>query len=404
MRNALVIAGGMWQRPLVKYLQEGGYSVTVVDPYTTSASVSIAERHIALDVREKEAILEAIQESGIRYHLVCTDQSDISVDTVAYLAEKLDLPGNSMEAVERFANKFKCLQYAEKVNMPVPEYCQVSTLAEVKAFLEKQGAPLIIKPCDSQSSKGIHVIDECTTDEEIKQYLADALQYSFIHRCILERFVFGYEITVEGFCADGKHHVTAVSKKRHFKTGIASTLTYPGEVPDALLQRIIEADDRFVENSGLRFGPTHAEYIVNEDQDCFWLVEIACRGGGTLISSDIVKWVSGFDVYDAYLRCLEGNESSIDMHQLQPLHRSAELHFFDFGTGDILHVEGVETVRNMDGVIYADLDCLKVGTHITSCQDDRSRQGFVIVFAKDKEQLATRISAINHTLVVQLKK
>lgn len=404
MRNALVIAGGMWQRPLVQYLQLNGYSVTVVDPYTTSASVLIAEHHVALDVREREAILEAVQKSGIRYHLVCTDQSDISVDTVAFLAEKLDLPGNSLETVERFANKYKCLQYAETVNMPVPEFCQVSTLAEVKTFMQKVGAPLIIKPCDSQSSKGIHVIDEHTTDEEIDLFLADALQYSFIHHCILERFVFGYEITVEGFCANGKHHVTAVSKKRHFKTGIASVLTYPGEVSEALLQRISEADDRFVENSGLRFGPTHAEYIVNEEQDCFWLVEIACRGGGTLISSDIVKWVSGFDVYDAYLRCLEGNESSIDMHQLQPLHRSAELHFFDFGTGDILHVEGVDSVRNMEGVIYADLDCLKEGTHITSCQDDRSRQGFVIVFADDKEQLASRISAINNTLVVQLKK
>ena len=404
MRNALVIAGGMWQRPLVQYLQLNGYSVTVVDPYTTSASVLIAEHHIALDVREREAILEAVQQSGIQYHLVCTDQSDISVDTVAYLADKLGLPGNSLEAVERFANKYKCLRYAETVDMPVPEFCQVSTLAEVKSFLSKVGAPLIIKPCDSQSSKGIHVIDEQTTDAEIESFLADALQYSFIHRCILERFVFGYEITVEGFCADGKHHVTAVSKKRHFKTGIASTLTYPGEVPEELLNRIIAADDRFVENSGLRFGPTHAEYIVNEEKDCFWLVEIACRGGGTLISSDIVKWVSGFDVYDAYLRCLEGNDSSIDMHQLEPKHRSAELHFFDFGTGDILHVEGVETVRQMDGVIYADLDCLKEGTHITSCQDDRSRQGFVIVFAEDKEQLAARISAINNTLVVQLKK
>lgn len=403
MKNALVIAGGQWQVPLIKRLQQSGYSVTVVDPYLTSAGVLIAEHHIQLDVRAREDILSAVNAENITYSIVCTDQSDISVDTVAYIAEAIGVPGNTLDAVNRFSNKYNSRQYAQTIGMSVPQFTSVDSLQEIIDFREGVGAPLIIKPCDAQSSKGIHVIEAETSKQEIEEYLADALQYSFVKKCILEQFVSGYEITVEGFCANGKHHVTAMSKKRHFKTGIASTLTYPGnEIPEHLRKQIAAIDDKYVENSGLAFGPTHAEYIVNEVEDKFWLVEIACRGGGTLISSDIVHWVSGFDVYENYIRCLEGHSASIDMHTLIPTQKSAELHFFDFGSGIIESIRGFDNVKQIPGVIYADFP-YKVGDSIRSCQDDRSRQGFVIVFAENPQELQNKLMQIQQTFIVTLR-
>lgn len=402
MRNALVIAGGAWQVPLIDKLHDKGYHVTVVDPYLTSAGVKIADAHIQKDVREKEAIWEIVKEMP-KFDLVTTDQSDVSVETVAYVAERLGIPGNKEMVVEKFANKYLSRQYAQSVGVPVPAYTAVKTVEEIEAFIEQVGAPLIIKPCDAQSSKGIHKIEAGATKAELEEYLADALQYSFVKTAILEQFVEGVEVTVEGFCANGKHRVMAMSRKKHFKMGIASTLTYPANLAKHVEDAIIAADDRYVEQSGMEFGPTHAEYIVNEETGEFWLVEIASRGGGTRISSDIVKWVSGFDVYEALVACLEGREKEIDVKQVHPLHRSAELHFFDFGDGVIEHVVGVEAVKAIPGVAYSDLDVLQEGIELHSCKDDRSRQCFVIVFAENAEELKNTLNAIYQTLKVTMK-
>lgn len=395
--NALVIAGGVWQLPLIQFLKGKGYRVTVVDPYSTSKGVLVCDHHIQLDVREKEQILAQIDRE---YDLVCTDQSDISVGTVSYLAKRLGLNGNDEEVVEKFSNKYRSRQYAKSIGVPCPDFTSVRTLREMKAFIQNTGYPLMIKPCDSQSSKGIHRIDAGLSDAELQACLDDALQYSFIGEAILEQFLTGYEITVDGFCAYGKHQVLAISKKKHFKTGIASTLTYPAPLPEELEERIIQTDNRYVEESGLMFGPTHAEYMVDEEKDEFSLVEIACRGGGTLLSSNVVPWVSGFDTYDAFLKCLTGNP--VDIAGFKPLKRSAELHFFDFGDGEITMLSGIEEAAKTDGVLLLDFD-FQVGDVLKSCQDDRSRQGFVIVLADSPTQLQERIQRVCNTIQIALK-
>ena len=158
-------------------------------------------------------------------------------------------------------------------------------------------------------------------------------------------------------------------------------------------------DNLYVEQSGLKFGPTHAEYIVDDTTGAFWLIEIACRGGGTLISSDIVKWVSGFDMQNAYIRSLEGE--IIDVKSIVPKNRLAGLHFFEFGAGRVTGISGVDEVRSMDGVLMLDVP-IKVGDIISSCVDDRSRQGFVIVIALTMQDLEERITKINKTIKIDL--
>lgn len=382
--------------PLIQYLKDNQYNVTVVDPYLTSKGVLIGDDQIQVDVREKELILSKINK---QYNIVCTDQSDISVETVAFLAEKLGLKGNDKNVVTKFSNKYLSRKYAKSVNVPVPVFTEVSSLSEMKRFIDKVGCPLMLKPCDAQSSKGIHKIEEGTSEEQFNLYLQDALKYSFVKKAILEQFVTGYEITVEGYCANGKHRVLTMSKKRHFKTGIASTLTYPAQIPAEIEKQIIEADNRYVDNSGLVFGPTHAEYIVNEETGNFYLVEIACRGGGTLISSDIVKWVSGFDVYDAYLKCLQGKD--VDVYENPISRKSAELHFFDFGSGKIVSLDGVKEASKVEGVLMLDFD-YRVGDILKPCEDDRSRQGFVIVLAESPGELHERIEKVCSTIKVEL--
>ncbi len=397
MKRALVIAGGQWQVPLITALQNSNYLVTVVDPFDDSKGVQIADNHIKSDVRNKEYILSQIDE---KYDIVATDQSDVSVETVAFLSKELGVRGNDIDVVRKFSNKYLSRLYAQSIGVPIPIFCEVDSVNQIELFIQTYGGKFILKPSDAQSSKGIHLILEESSVEEIRSFLQDALRYSFTQKAILERFVNGYEITVEGFCSNGKHQVLAMSRKKHFKTGVASRLTYPGDIPADMRRKIIEYDNLYVEQSGLKFGPTHAEYIVDDTTGAFWLVEIACRGGGTLISSDIVKWVSGFDMQKAYIRCLEGE--IIDVKSITPQHKAAELHFFEFGSGVVLDINGLDIVANMPEVLLLDIP-IQIGDKIKSCVDDRSRQGFVIVTADTSAKVTEIIDKIKHTIKVILK-
>ncbi len=87
-----------------------------------------------------------------------TDQTDIAVPTVAYISEKnLDLKGLELKQQIVFTNKYLMREYASKVGIPIPEYRLCHTVNEAIQFLDHYSIA-IIKPIDSQSSRGIHIV------------------------------------------------------------------------------------------------------------------------------------------------------------------------------------------------------------------------------------------------------
>lgn len=396
-KKALVIAGGQWQIPIIKYLQRRGYDVGVVDPYDTSAGVQAADEHIKLDVRNVTDIIGFIRNN--KYDIITTDQSDISVETVSKLSAHFSLPGNDLEIVKKFTNKYYSRTFAGEIGVPVPQFRIATTIDEVKFHISDMKLPVILKPVDSQSSRGIFLIDEKNKDrvEELVPLTFKECREKYI---LVEEFFVGTELTVEGICIDSKHKTLAISQKKHFRTGIASDLEYPADLPPEVEAEVIRHNDNYVQQSGLRFGITHAEYLYSRESGKICLVEIACRGGGSLISSDIAKWVSGIDIYELFVDALEGK--SHDVTQLVPLKRPAVLHFFEFPNGVVEAIAGLDEIRAMEGIVAIKMD-FAIGTHIKAANDDRSRQGFVIILANDKEELKHRLALVNKTLKVTIK-
>ena len=392
--KALVVAGGQWQIPIVKFLLNMKYEVTVVDPYDTSPCVAIAQCHIKMDVRDEIGILNLIRDK--KFDLVTTDQSDISVETVAYLAEHLNLPGNTIKSVQKFSNKLLSREYANNIGVPIPAFFKANDIEEVKHIFSSFGCPMIIKPVDSQSSRGIFKIDG-NNIADIDSLARQTFNESRERYILVEEFFDGTEYTVEGICSNGKHRTLALSQKKHFRTGIASDLEYPAVLPPKIRSLIVENNDKYVECSGLRFGITHAEYLYNAQSGKICLVEIACRGGGSLISSDVVKWVTGIDLYDIYINDLKGNTTNLK--ELKLLQRSAILHFFEFTNGRVEKIYGLDEIKHMPGVLTIKMD-FKEGDILKAANDDRSRQGYVIIFADNHEELQKKLKHINNVLKV----
>ena len=393
--NVLVVAGGLWQMPLINFLKAKGHTVFVVDPYLHSPGVKLADKHIKCDVRDFEKIRDLVKNQ--KFSIITTDQSDISVNSVAKLNSYFELSGNDYDITNRYVNKIEMRNFCAVNQIPTPNYAKISNVNELKSFIVKNGLPIILKPADSQSSRGVYKIDK-DNYSNIEHFVINSLKYTNCGFLIAEDFIKGKEITVEGIASNYNHKTLAISLKKHFRTGIASALEYPANIPADLYCEVERINDTLVEKSGLRYGITHAEYIINIEKKEIKLVEIACRGGGTLISSDIVDWVSGVNLYELLYENLKGG--IIDVKALKPSKRPALLQFFEFKKGKVKSIKGLERAKKIKGLHHIALN-FNIGDTLLPAEDDRSRQWFFIAFCNNRKELNIVKNIVNNTIAVE---
>jgi carbamoyl-phosphate synthase large subunit len=387
----LFIAGGEWQVPLVKFLKKKGFHITLVDPYEDSPCVALADEFIQLDVKSIDLIYEKIKDKDLDY--VLSDQTDVAVNSVAVLSNKLELPGNSVFSTQLFSNKSKSRTFVQSFAREIsPGFKVITSVKELSSFVE-EFKDVIIKPTDAQSSRGINRIEN---KEHLEFYFNEAKNASPTHSVIVEEFLIGEEITVEGICLDSKHKTLTTSSKKHIKTGIASDLIFPSNIKTELLKKIYDFNDAYVDKSGLSSGITHAEYIVDQDNNKFWLVEIACRGGGTLIPSDIVPWVTGIDLYEHLFDAISG-ENKLNIGDISS--KSAILHFFNFKNGLIKQIHGLEEIEKIPEVLTCRLS-FSAGDEIFDVNDDRGRHGFVIILSENEQGIKNTLEEVYNKIAI----
>ena len=112
-----------------------GLALPCTNLYEDSPAFKYADAGLVANVLDKERNLEIAKE--YKPDAVLTEQSDIAVPTVAYVAEKLGLKGIGIEVADRFTNKYKMREFASKAGVPVPEYKLCRTVDEAAIFLNE---------------------------------------------------------------------------------------------------------------------------------------------------------------------------------------------------------------------------------------------------------------------------
>ena len=376
-----ILGAGQWQLPTIRLAKALGHRVLVTDIYAERPGYALADAHEVIDISDRERTLEAAQRH--RVDGVLCDTTDAGVPTAAYVAEQLGLPGIGYETALNFTNKARMRAICARAGIPGARFRVVSSPAELREAADELGYPVVVKPPDSQSSRGVTRIDG---PDQLGAAFVAALGFTRGGAVLVEEFLPGTEVTVEGFGQGGTYLTTGISDKGHFahRPTVANRLTYPAGFDAATLDRIRTTNEAVVRALGLVDGVTHAEYMVHEGQ--VRLVEIAARGGGSRIHSDIVPYVSGIDVMRAGVEFALG-ASRPATPICEP--RAANLAFFEFPAGRVAAVEGLDEARQLPGVHEILLE-FSPGDTLHPPEDDRSRPGLVVVFGTTRaEVLAT---------------
>lgn len=394
----LIIAGGTWQVPLIKKAKQLGFEVVNSNLYEDSIGFEYADFGEVSDVKNKERNLEIAKKYQVNG--VVTDQSDIAVPTVAYVASQLGLPTIGEDKARLFTDKFMMREFCREHGFPYPEYKLCHSEEDVGEVLNNIGK-IIIKPVDAQSSRGIHVIDDI---DDISRFFEDARQYSKDGKSVIaERFIRGTEFTIDGIATESGHKSLCISQKKHFEynESIASELFFSNKNAMYDYDLLRESNDALINAAGLPFGITHAEYKFEDGK--FYLIEMAARGGGTKIASDIVPLMSGVDNYACLLASVSGKTFNSPVEVDDTLQeRCAVLKFIDVNSKGlpVKAIKGIDEIRKNSHVVDFALE-FAVGDIVGQAEDDRSRVGYYIAYEESEEKLRELMQYIEDTLQVE---
>lgn len=396
MDKLLIIGAGIGQINIVKLAKSMGVYVAVVSPKGYPA-IELADELFECDIYDYDCIVDYARENG--FTAVTSDQNDLMMPTVAYVAEKLGLPGNTFNQVNSYCDKNNFREVCLKAGIPVPANIEIHDNS-MPAF--DSDLPWIVKPSDSQSSIGISKIN---SKEEYASAVEYALSKSKHHKAILEQFFTGDEVVCEGFVYQGKYYNLFFGDRRYFKgTLIPSQTLFPSELDVTILNQILECEKAITKEINPSFGIIHSEYLVNKQTGEFCIVESAIRGGGVYISSHLVPLATGIDVNSLLLKCALGHAIKEDVElTLNNRKQGASAYVcFTLPEGVVTEINGLDNVSEIDGVAMCDIRNLSVGDKTEKMIAKGMRKGPIIIYADTRSGLETIIKQIKETINVKV--
>ena len=383
MRRLLVLGAGFYHRRIYESLRKGGYYLIGIDRDPKAPARELAHEFYPIDIADEEAVIAVagkanadavipLNEFGMRAH--------------AAAVEKLGLLGNSRLSSELAVDKEKMRRQWHEDGLPQPVFAafgsgdsQETDITEAMMASELVGFPCVIKPTDSGGSgRGIMILRSCS---EIAEGVAFARPHARNGRMLLEGFVEGTEMTVEGLVVDGVHTILAASDKEKppLRTRVATSLNYPAKFNGQILQAVHDIVDRAVASLGLTHSATHTEVIVTPGGEVV-LVEMGARGGGGHVFADIVNLVSGIDMPCALAAILCG-----DKPKIEPLRQTGACYrFFNPPPGVLRKVSGIRRAAINPNVVDVGM-FKKAGDKVGNLYNSIERAGYLITKGPDRD-------------------
>lgn len=395
----MILGAGQLQMPIIQRAKERGLRVIVVSPGTSDPGFMFADKIVHLDVRDKYGILEAARKFKIDG--ITTDQTDLPVRTVAYVAQEMGLPGIPYEIGCLFTDKYKMRKRCTELGIPTPRYALVYSIDETIEFYKKcQYNNMIIKPVDSQASHGVSKI---ISENKVQEYFQEAASYSRSGGVLIEEWIDGEEFSVDSYIDNGKCHVLAIGHYHPFSipgTFASYETIFPADKPQEVIDLIEDTNRQIIEGFGLTQGRSHGEYIVSNNQ-CY-LVEIGARGGGAYFSSDNVRYVSGFQSEDYLIDLALGKKNAVFNVSNERYGCCCTLFVYLPEGGKVETLTGIDEVKALDFVKRNNLEKIQLN-QINAKIIDKATRYFMVVVAENYSELHDYVNHIRNVLLIQTR-
>jgi len=311
------------------------------------------EGGLRVDFGDEKMALESIRAAARREggFAAVVAPDDATVELAGRVASEFGLAGNPPGAAKLSRRKDLARARLATAGVRVPDF----RVLDLRRPLDLSGIsfPCVVKPIAMSASRGVMRADD--PDElaaavgRVRAIVSGARDEEERSLLLVESFVPGPEVAVEGLLQDGRLKVLAIFDKPDpldgpfFEEGIYVTPSRLGGVAE---ERIVECVCRTVAALGLVAGPVHAELRWNAGEA--WLLEAASRTIGGECSR-LLRFRAGHSLEEMVLAAAMGWRLPHDLDptaagvMMLPTPRSGTLRRVE-GVLDALGVPGVQEV------------------------------------------------------------
>ncbi len=352
---------------------------------------------IAADIGDFQSIVAAIEtRPGIERIRAVIGIDDGTVEVAARVAAALDLPHNPPDAARATRDKSLsriCLSQVE--GLSVPRFMQIDpgdASRDVKPAFEP---PWVVKPTTMSASQGVIRVDTLDAlPAVVDRVRAIAARGGHGDAPILiEQFVPGFEIAVEGMLVDGVFTELATFDKPEPLDGPYFEETYyitPGRFEAARGFEIYATVARACSALGLVIGPVHAELRV--DGDRLWILEVAGRTiGGDC--AGLFQVATDIAVENLVISTAAGSAPTAGK-----VEGAAGVLMIPVPAAGILRrVEGISAARDVPGVLDVRID-IRDGYEMVPWPEGNSYPGFIFAAGESPDTVYASLKRAHEEL------
>ncbi len=350
------------------------------------------------------AVLQSMRGQDVDGILALGDRPAVAA---AYVARGLGILYNHPAAVEACRSKLRMSEVFREAGLRVPWFRSISLTPTPEPSLLGITYPCVAKPLSLSASQG--VVRANSREEfiaaatRIRRLLESpeirATREPNLDQILVEGYIPGREVAVEGLLTDGKLRILAIFDKPdplegpYFEETIYVT---PSRLADAQQREIERCAVDAIRALGLSQGPVHAEFRINNEGG--WPLEVAPRPIGGLcaralrFAPDARSQTIGLE--ELLLRHALGLSGS-DWPREQPA--SGVMMIPVPKSGILEKIEGEDAARNTPGITALEITA-RLHDYIAAWPEGSSYLGFLFATENSAEEVEAAIRAAHAKL------
>jgi len=298
----------------------------------------------------------------------------------AAIGQALGLRANKPAAVSATRDKQSMREALARAGVRQPAFAVFSITDDPKVVAAGVSYPCVLKPLVLSASRGVIRADTAATFADAWQRIAAILAEADVQalgqgarKILVEDFVPGVEVALEGMLTDGRLTTLAIFDKPDpldgpfFEETIYVT---PSRLPQETQQAIADCAAQAAGALGLSDGPIHVELRINDAGP--WLIELAARSIGGLCSRTL-SFGTGMSLEEIILRHALG----WPIASLEREHPAAGVMMIPIPRGGVLErVNGIESARAVPGIEEVTIS-MHLGQRIVPLPEGGAYLGFI---------------------------
>lgn len=212
-RALFLLGGGLMQLPALEAARRLDLQVHLADGNPRCRARDLADVFYHIDLKNVDELYQQARKiSGLAG--VFTAGTDFS-SSVAYVAERLGLPGIPHRVSIAATDKSRMREVLERAAVAVPKYFRVGEInSDTHTAIESTlRYPMVVKPVDNMGARGVLRIDSGNT---LVEALKTAQSLSRSNTAIVEELIDGVEYSLDAIVTETEVRITGLGERHIF--------------------------------------------------------------------------------------------------------------------------------------------------------------------------------------------